>query len=127
MRLFFISSNFFFQTSVRFALGNEGQTDLYPLQPFKERLEKAVKLGEISFKVPIVTKEASKKMTAVNISALSTFDFLCHPHPSTPAVETTTTFTSEALETSSHSTLFVESTSATTGEVVLFKLNFNLI
>lgn len=100
-------------------LSNEGQTGLYPLNPLQERLQKAVRQGKISFNLPIITGETEmKKITAVKISALRTFDFLCYPYTSTPELETTTTLASEALKSSSETTSQADSTSATTtGEV----------
>ena len=106
-----------FQTSVYFVLSNEGQGALYPLQPFKERLEKAVRLREIYFKVPVDTGEPPlKKITAVNLSAISTFDFLCGQlsYTTTPSSETTATFTRQPLKTSSQVTPFVDYLSTTT-------------
>lgn len=85
---------------MKFSLSNEGYIHLYPLEPFKDRLEKAVKSREISFQVP--AKDAVNKTTAVNMSAIKTFDSLCRTTTpseasttySTPSQKITTYFTS---------------------------------
>ena len=85
---------------MKFSLSNEGYMHLYPLEPFKDRLEKAVKSREISFQVP--AKDAVNKTTAVNMSAIKTFDSLCRTTTpseasttySTPSQKITTYFTS---------------------------------
>ncbi|XP_068702229.1 VWFA and cache domain-containing protein 1-like isoform X1 [Montipora foliosa] len=88
------------KTSIRFVLSNEGQADLYPLQPFKEKLEKAVKLRLISFQVPFGTeRDAVNKTTALNMSATSTFDSLCRPYYAKPSQESTTILTSQVSST----------------------------
>ena len=69
---------------MKFSLSNEGHIYLYPLKPFKDRLEKAVKLREISFQVP--TKDAVN--TAVNMSTIKTFHSLCRT--TTPSEASTT-------------------------------------
>ena len=104
-----------FQTLVYFVLSNEGQGALYPLQPFKERLVKAVRLGEIYFKVPVDTGETPlKKITAVGLSAISTFDFLCRPpYTTAPASKTTATFTKQPLKTTSQISPYVDYSSTT--------------
>lgn len=101
---------------MKFSLSNKGYIHLYPLEPFKERLEKAVKSREISFQVP--AKDAVSKTTAVNMSAIKTFDSLCRTTTpseasttySTPSQKITTYFTSSQKNT----TYFTSSQKGTT-------------
>ena len=88
-----------------FSLSNEGHIHLYPLQPFKDKLEKAVKLRDISFQVS--AKEAGNKTTAINMSAIETFDSVCR---TTPSEASTTYFTSSQKIT----TYFTSSQKGTT-------------
>mgnify|MGYP000143918552 CR=1 FL=1 len=80
---------------MKFSLSNEGYIHLYPLEPFKDRLEKAVKSREISFQVP--AKDAVNKATAVNMSAIKTFDSLCRT--TTPSEASTTSTPSQKITT----------------------------
>ena len=85
------------------------------MQSFKERLEKAVRHGELSLNIPLDSGEATKmkKLIATNISARGAFDFMCHPYTTTPVIKKSTAITSEILKTQ-QTTPYGGSTSATT-------------
>ena len=80
-------------------MSNEGYTHLYPMETFKERLKRAVRLGELSLHIPLAEGKTPKKnLTVINISARGTFDFLCYP--------CTLTTTKEAFQTTLQTTTY---------------------
>lgn len=89
------------KTSIRFSLSNEGETVLHPINEMKTRLERLVKLGKISFEVPLITGSAvMTDVSVVNISSGGTFDFLCHPYTSSTSAKTTSPQSTRHVESS---------------------------
>ena len=67
----------------------------------KTRLERLVKLGKISFEVPLITGSAvMTDVSVVNISSGGTFDFLCHPYTSSTSAKTTSPQSTRHVESS---------------------------
>ena len=92
---------FYWQTSIRFSLSNEGETVLHPINEMKTRLERLVKLGKISFEVPLITGSAvMTDVSVVNISSRGTYDFLCHPYTSSTSAKTTSPQSTRRVESS---------------------------
>lgn len=65
---------------------------MYPIHTMKERIEQAVKSGQVFFNVPLVNGEAATaKITVAKMFARGAFDYLCHPYTSSPLTPQPTT------------------------------------
>ena len=78
----------------------------------KERLEKAVKSGQVIFSVPLFHGElATAKINVTKMTARGAFDYLCHPYTSSPL----TPLTSSSESSTQHA-------DSSTGEAALINV-----